>query len=719
MKIALVYNRESKNVINLFGVPNREKYGKRTIKKITDALKKGGHQVKTLEADKMLIPNLEKFMPRAIKGESPGMVFNVSYGIQGQARYTHVPSILEMIGIPYTGSGPVAHSLALDKVVAKMVFIQHGLPTPDFAVLESSSFEVPALSFPMIVKPKNEAVSFGLRIVNDEKELREAAEFIFKEYQEAVLVEEYIEGREINVGLLGNDPIKALPPVELIFEEGAPRIYTYEDKVHRSGRNIGLQCPADIGEEARTRAVNLAVKAFKALECRDFARIDMRMNAEGEFYILEINSLASLGEGSSYVRAAQEIGMDYPALINRIVEIARSRYSGVPDDGGRIYSDKIQDSDIGFEYITRRRDQIEKRLNQWCDISGRTDDPVGISAAAGELGATMRELKMLPVEQYTDDRFVWTWATKCGFEGGTLLIAHLDVPRRSSAPFQRFHRDPEHLYGEGIGAGRASLVAVEYALRVLRRMKKLDRKRVGFFVYADEGLSARYSEKTIRTVSSKAGRVLVLRPGNSGDKVITQRRGRARYRLSIQGAPLKLGQTPVSKSSEPLVWWSAKLLELSSLTNKPKRIAVSAGDIRVEGFPMRLPHRVTVELNIGYYDEADHNDTLAKIKNILGEKNAGIHWRLDEMSNRPPMKERKINKDLLNAVRKAGEEMEIPVNMTSSLWPSVAGLVPKLVPVVCGMGPVAENLYTPYESVQRISLIQRILLLTRFLIEVS
>lgn len=94
MKIAVVYNRDSKNVINLFGMPNREKIGRKTIKRLTDALKKGGHQVIALEGDKDLVERLEEFMPRVVHGERPGMVFNVSYGIQGQARYTHVPSIL-------------------------------------------------------------------------------------------------------------------------------------------------------------------------------------------------------------------------------------------------------------------------------------------------------------------------------------------------------------------------------------------------------------------------------------------------------------------------------------------------------------------------------------------------------------------------------------------------------------------------------------------------
>ena len=171
MKVAVIYNRDSQSVINLFGIPNREKYGKESIKRIVDSLKYYGHQVKAFEGDKDIIAKLEDFMPRVLKTETAGLAFNLSYGIQGQARYTHIPGILEMVGIPYAGSNPLAHSLALDKVVAKMIFRQHGLPTPDFVVIKDFDFKPPELEYPLIVKPKNEAVSFGVTIVNDEDEL--------------------------------------------------------------------------------------------------------------------------------------------------------------------------------------------------------------------------------------------------------------------------------------------------------------------------------------------------------------------------------------------------------------------------------------------------------------------------------------------------------------------------------------------------------------------
>ena len=274
MKIAVVYNRNSRNVINLFGMPNQERIGLATIKRLTEALRRGGHQVTAMEADKELISQLESFMPRVVQGERPGMVFNVSYGLQGQARYAHVPSILEMIGIPYVASGPLGHSLALDKVVTKMMLRQNDIPTPDFVRARQARGPLtggPVL--PMIVKPKNESVSFGLAVVHDENELRESAQVIFDRFHQPVLAEQYIEGREINVGLLGNAPPEPFPPVMLSFGADGPQIYTYEDKTGRSGRTIEPLCPAPVSEELAAQAQDIAVRSFSVLGLHDCARV--------------------------------------------------------------------------------------------------------------------------------------------------------------------------------------------------------------------------------------------------------------------------------------------------------------------------------------------------------------------------------------------------------------------------------------------------------------
>ncbi|MFH1739696.1 MAG: ATP-grasp domain-containing protein [bacterium] len=712
MKIAVVYNRESKRVINLFGIPNRERYGMRSIKRITDALKKGAHIVRTFEGDKDLIHNLEDFMPRVIKGERPGMVLNLSYGVQGQARYTHVPSILEMVGIPYVGSGPLAHSLALDKVVAKMLFQQHNLPTPEFTVLDGPDFEMPNLSFPLITKPKHEAVSFGLRIVNDEKELREAAEEIFQNYQQSVLVERYIEGREVNVGLMGNNPPEVFAPVEILFGDSGPKIYTSEDKRHKSGREIAFSCPAEIGNELSVRAQDLARRAFKVLGCLDCARMDMRLDNEGNLYLLEVNSLPSLGEHGSYTMGAEHAGLDFTGLVNRLVEVASARYFGTPSPPSLGRNRRSPENTI-FSYLTQRRDRLENRVRRWIHLSSRTDDPVGLRNAANVVNEIFSDLGMSRVDSLSHEPSVCTWETKAGVAGGTLLVGHLDVPLARDVPFQSFRREPELLHGEGIGLCRGPLAMLEYVLRALHSARLLARKHIGVLLYTDEGHDCRYSAELIHKAAKCAGRVLVLRPSILDDCLIIERRGQRKYRFVVEGGFRRVDKNV--RKPGPFRWGSAKLTAFAELSSSEKRLSVAAVDVHTTSFPMMLPHRVIADILMTYAKSKSANETEAIMRDLLAGNE--FTWELDLVSDRPPLIRRRINLKLANELTKIAEHWDIPLVQQSSALPSVAGLVPASIPVLCGVGPVAHDLYTPKESISRISLLQRTLLLAQYLAE--
>lgn len=711
MKIAIIYNRNSQKVINLFGLPNREKYGKKSIQRIVDGLKQYKHQVKALEGDKDIIHKLEEFMPGVLQGERPGMVFNLSYGIQGQARYTHVPGILEMVGIPYIGSGPLAHSLALDKVVAKMIFRQHGLPTPDFNVLDAPGFPAPDLTYPLIVKPKNEAVSMGIKVVHDETELREAARNIFDTFRQSVLVEEYIEGREINVGLIGNNPPETLPPCEIVFGKGGSNIYTIEDKKGKSGREIQWLCPAPLDEATAEKARELARLAFTAIGCYDTARVDMRLDPAGNLFILEINSLPSLGEHGSYVIAAEHVGLDFPALLNRLVEVAGARYFGTPFPPNISLKEHNQETLI-FTFLTQRRDQMEKRLKEWTLVSSRTADPIGNSTAISRLEDGMREIKMKPVKSLTDSRSVCTWETGAGFAGGTLFIGHIDVPLELNAPAHAFRLEPEWLYGEGIGISRAPLVMLEFTLRALRHSKLLHRLPAGVLYYMDEGRDCRYSADIIRAAASEAKQVFILRPGSYPDNIRVQRRGRRTYRLVAEGKPQRIGQQ--NKAMEVVLWFAEKLSLLRGLSSRKERIALAAVDISTEAFPMMVPHRIKATLVLSYFDPTRADDREAGMREILGRPK-GIRLELEKISDRPPIPGRRESLLLAKRLGAVAKEWNIPLNRESSVIPSAGGLVSPKIPVVCGIGPVARDLNTPQEAVNRGSIIQRTLLLAQFL----
>ena len=711
MRIAVVYNRDSRNVINLFGMPNQEKIGLKTIERLTDALRDGGHQVTAMEADKELISKLESFMPRVVAGERPGMVFNVSYGLQGQARYTHVPSILEMVGIPYVASGPLGHSLALDKVVTKMILRQNNIPTPEFAVLETPETPVPGgLPYPLVVKPKNEAVSFGLAVVHDEAGLRASAKVIFDRFSQPVLAEQYVEGREINVGLLGNGPPEAFPPVLLSFGDG-PQIYTYEDKTGRSGRQIQPVCPAPISDGLTAEAQQIAVRTFSALGLYDCARVDMRVDADDNLYVLEANSLPSLGEHGSYLVGAAHVGLDFEAFVNRLVEVASARYFGTPQPPP-VDARTADPSQRAFQFITQRRDGMERSLQRWVEVSSRTDDPVGLARAAERAGRTLADIGMRPVPELTHDPETCTWESAKGIDGGVLLVAHLDVPVMPGGVQQGYRRDPEWLYGEGVGRSRASLVMLEYALRALRSTRSLRRIPVGVLLYCDEGRDAARSRAMIERASARAEHVVVCRPGTVGHGIVTQRRGSRRYDLTIEGERLSPGQIGRRR---PVVRWACDKVEaIGRLSSPRRRLSVGVVDMKTERHAMFMPHRVEISLMMSYLATAHADETEAAIRKTLGR--GGPKWSLHRLTDRPPMPERPGNQRLVDALEAAAAKWDIETERESSAWPSVAGLVEEGTAAVCGVSPAMKNGGTPDEAVQRISLVQRTLVLTEFLI---
>jgi D-alanine-D-alanine ligase len=329
MKIAIVQNSDrSGNVIGRFGQPCPEKYGRTTIQRVLSALQSGGHEVRLIEGDTTMFDTLRAFMP-PVDGRPGGLVMNMAYGIQGDSRYTHVPAMLEMAGVPYTGATPTGHALALDKKVTKDLIRSLGVATPAYTLMRQAK-DPCDLRFPLIVKPRHESTSYGVRLVTTRAELREAVEAVVSAYRQDVLVEEYIDGREFCVGLLGNHPLRCLPVVEQDFGGRDVQMLTKGDKFHKTPEEPVKRCPAPIKTSLQRLMFEMSRATFRACQLRDYARADLRIDKRGQPFMLEINSMASLGAGGSFVLAASHIGLDYDALVLRIVDEAHRRYFGVP-----------------------------------------------------------------------------------------------------------------------------------------------------------------------------------------------------------------------------------------------------------------------------------------------------------------------------------------------------------------------------------------------------
>ncbi len=329
MHIAVVHNIDQKGVINQFGRPNKEMYYRSEIDSLVRTLRNCNFKVEEFDGDIVLFQELHGFLP-PIKNESKpdGLVFNLAYGIQGESRYTHIPAMLELAGVPYTGSGPLAHAVALDKEMTKRILLQAGIPTPRFVVVEEetdlTNLKNHDLRYPLIIKPKHEAGSFGISVVDNEEELTQNVLSTLNEYTQPLVIEEYLDGRELNVGLLGNgSTVEAFEPVEIDFSASGERFQSFKGKKDGSYSHI---CPADISGNLVAELQQIARKTFTLLRCCDYARVDFRLDSNMRPYVLEINSMAAIHQKGSYYHGAQKAGYDYQSMLGKMVEVAINRY---------------------------------------------------------------------------------------------------------------------------------------------------------------------------------------------------------------------------------------------------------------------------------------------------------------------------------------------------------------------------------------------------------
>lgn len=327
-RVAVVRNRSLIGVLFQGPRPSPERYGQRTIQRALEALSGDFEEVACLEGDRTLIDELGVFLQAdGDDSRPPGIVLNLAYGVQGDGRYTHVPGMLEMAGVPYTGAGPLGHAVSLDKVTAKTLMQAAGIRTPAWRTANAPGPGIAeGLTFPLIVKPRHESTSYGVRLVHDEAELNAAVAATVTVFQQQALIEQYIAGREICIGLLGNGQPQLLPAVELDFSGRELQLVTFDDKYHRRNDEPIRLCPAPLDPDVLAAAQRAAVGTFAVCHCRDYARVDLRLDEHGRPWVLEINSMASLGAGGSYVRSAAQAGFGFGSLLKRIVEIAWARH---------------------------------------------------------------------------------------------------------------------------------------------------------------------------------------------------------------------------------------------------------------------------------------------------------------------------------------------------------------------------------------------------------
>jgi len=318
----------------------------KTVNALADAVRAGGHEAEFLEGNLSLAQTLPAY--------KPDICFNICEGHFGDGREAHVPAILEMLRIPYTGSKVLTLALALDKPMTKRVLTYHDLPTPPFQTFERVDEPLTSdMTFPLFVKPAREGTGMGVSkksIVSTEAELREQIAEIHQRYHQPALVEKYIEGREVTVGLVGNlvgpvarrlphDPdlpriesgLTFLPPMEVDLKPYEETDVVYGNRLKSDiPEQLTYLCPAPLDEDMVEELNWLTAAVFRVTGALDVSRVDFRLDANDNFkpYILEINPLPGLSPGiSDLVIEAAAMGIDHTELVNRILEAALKRYN--------------------------------------------------------------------------------------------------------------------------------------------------------------------------------------------------------------------------------------------------------------------------------------------------------------------------------------------------------------------------------------------------------
>ncbi len=277
-----------------------------------------------------------------LKEEKPDLVFNLVECVENESiQEMNVAGLYELLKIPYTGAGPLGLGTALNKPRVKEILTYHGIKTPRFQVFHPADKLAlnPEITFPVIVKPSREDASVGIAdssVVYSPNELRKRVRFIFEEFEQPALVEQYVDGRELNVAIIGNKTPIALPISEIDFSgltDGMHKIVSYEAKwMHGTIAYEGTKgvCPAPLTVLQEAKMKSVAVRCFELIGCRDYARVDFRMTKEGVPYVLEVNPNPDISDDAGFARSARAYGFTFPEIIGKIVEVALERWHPAP-----------------------------------------------------------------------------------------------------------------------------------------------------------------------------------------------------------------------------------------------------------------------------------------------------------------------------------------------------------------------------------------------------
>ncbi|MCV0401424.1 MAG: M20/M25/M40 family metallo-hydrolase [Nitrosopumilus sp.] len=712
MKVALIYNDtkiDPNDVINVFGMTTKEHYSSKAVERVARALEKGGHTVKVVEGDIHLADELREFMPKVVAGENPGMVFNMAYGIQGQNRYTHVPAMMEMLGIPYMGSGPAGHAVVQDKVMTKIVLQKNNIPTPGFWVFRTPEDTYDDLVFPVIVKPKLESTSMGMEVVNNWDDLRAAVKVQLEKYQQDILVEQFISGREFAVGLLGNNPnIDVLPIVEINLDN-PDQIQTISDKKKKGG--VDKTCPAKLSKEKAEEMKQMCIKAFTSLGLNDYARVDFRMDKDENLYILELNSMASLGLGGSFYYAAQKAGYTYDSLINKILDVAVVRYFGSSIQQHENEVDLTQPLRVvARTYLRGHLQSLKETMKNFVNLNTHVYNVENVN----ELGSLIsKRLKHLGFSEHIHRQYdvgnFYYFKNHSESQNDILIISHLDT-HYGPDDLISYHENDDKIVGSGIAESKGGLVVMLGALHALRFAKKLKKVRCAILLTTDDSLGGRFSKRFVKEYSKKSRYIVGLKSGSVDGGIITTCYGRNDYQIRFTTT----SEQSTSDIHGIIPVLAKKLTAIEKLSKDEKDYRLRTTSVVSKGSHGNTPNFATLTLICSFKTNKLGEQLESKIQTIMKKRETGskkLDVSINKIQARPAVLEEPSDTKFYELVESLAKKHEMKIKKHSQLISSDICNVPIKLPALDGFGPLGHNYRSTKEYIIHDSIIDRSALL--------
>lgn len=724
MKVAVIYNKQedAEGVLNVFGMQNQESYDPKTVERVASALEKGGHNVRIIDGNINVIEQLQDFMPRVVQGEQSGMVFNMAYGLQGVSRYTHIPSLLEMLGIPYVGSSPAGHGIALDKVTTKVMIQAAGLPTSPYWVFYDANQIPDDLPYPVITKPKMEAVSLGIEGVHNKADLENLIAKLVKEFHQPILVEQFIPGREFAIGLLGNKDPEIFPLLEIDLAGDPNAIQSLEDKLKKPKSKI---CPSIIDENLANELRRLTKEAAKVLGIYDFCRVDYRLDNEGNLYILELNSMASLVVTGSYVQAAKVAGYTFEAMVNRMLDVAVERYFG----GQQMDQVVVHESESKSKkdplrvrlrsYLRGNLGTIEDDLSNMVEINSFVENIEGVNSLgrwiSNKLGAIGFNRHVYSRAEFGNILYLTNHMDE---RNDVLIIGNMDNPV-DFEDYNSFHEEKGRIYGTGVARGKGGIAVLLGAVKALRYTRTLRKVKCGILLIPDESYGERSSKPIVDELSKLSKYVLGLSGAGLSGEVMTSCSGTLRYEIEINRRQNKQGLKSSTEISDPILYASQKINSLRKLNYESDGIFITITGLQTKGMEDQPTYHAALSFVIRYRSPDQRVRLEEQVNQIFSSKSQdNIKVHVTKRPQSKPFLENEKTLKFYEQVEKVGKLVEVRIKKAENSIVSCLSNIGESIPALDGLGPVTGGYGTNSEHVVRDSLIDRSVLLA-YLIHLS